>query len=238
MSRILALAPSGFGKTTSIGKNEKLNIEGLDPKTTFLVSVKGKPLPFPNAKDYIITDAQKKFRRGNRVISNNPEEIAEILILLASPQSPFTTVVLDDTNYLMQDWYMDNALKTGWDAPKKIGYFMGKLFGAIEKYQDPNRHIIVLAHGEEVPTKDGRTYTKFKTTGKMVDEYVTPEGLFEITLVGKSRFDQSTKKVIKEFVTNEDEYLSSPKSPYGMFEDLYIPNDLGYIIKKVQEFYK
>lgn len=70
------------------------------------------------------------------------------------------------------------------------------------------------------------------------DEYITPEGLFEITLIGKSRFDQSTKKVIKEFVTNEDEYLSSPKSPYGMFDDLYIPNDLGYIIKKVQEFYK
>ena len=35
----------------------------------------------------------------------------------------------------------------------------------------------------------------------MVDEYVTPEGKFDITLIGISRFDGSQKKVVKEFIT-------------------------------------
>lgn len=53
-------------------------------------------------------------------------------------------------------------------TPKKIGYFMGKIFSAIEKYGDSDKNIIVLAHGEEVPQQDGRIYLKMKTTGKMV----------------------------------------------------------------------
>lgn len=58
---------------------------------------------------------------------------------------------------------MDNKL-----TPKKIGYFMGKIFAAIEQYGDSNKNVIILAHGEEVPQQDGRVYLKMKTTGKMV----------------------------------------------------------------------
>ena len=180
--------------------------------------------------------AQKsKVATGNRYISNNPEEIATLLEQLL--QSPYKNIVVDDFNYLMQDYYMDNALKGGWDTPKKIGYFMGKIFSAIEKYGDSDKNIIILAHGEEVPQQDGRIYLKMKTTGKMVDEYVTPEGKFDVTLVGRSRFDAGQKKIVKEFITNEDEFTSSPKSPYGMFPELYIPNDLGLVVAKVNEYY-
>ena len=121
MSRILCLAPSGFGKSSAIGNIPELGIKGLDPKTTYLISVKGKALPFPNAKDYIIT-TKDKIKEGNRIVTNIPEDVADILSVLSSENSPYKTVVVDDLNYLMQDWYMENALKTGWDAPKKIGY--------------------------------------------------------------------------------------------------------------------
>lgn len=112
---------------------------------------------------------------------------------------------------------------------------MGKIFDAIEKYGDTDKNIIVLAHGEEMPQPDGRIYLKMKTTGKMVDEYVTPEGKFDITLVGRTKLE--SKKIVKEFITNEDEYTASPKSPYGMFESLYIPNDLGLVIDAVKNYY-
>jgi hypothetical protein len=72
----------------------------------------------------------------------------------------------------------------------------------------------------------------------MVDEYVTPEGKFDITIIGKSRFDASSKTVVKEYLTNEDEFTSSAKSPYGMFNSLYVPNDLGYIVETANEYYK
>lgn len=235
MSRILVLAKSGFGKTFSIGEIPELEHIGLNPKETYIISVTSKPLTFPKSRELYKVAQKGKAATGNRYISNNPEEIAALLDQLL--QSPYKNIVVDDFNYLMQDYYMDNALKGGWDVPKKVGYFMGKIFSAIEKYGDSDKNIIILAHGEEVPQQDGRIYLKMKTTGKMVDEYVTPEGKFDVTLVGKSRFDAGQKKIIKEFITNEDEFISSPKSPYGMFPELYIPNDLGLVIAKVNEYY-
>lgn len=44
------------------------------------------------------------------------------------------------------------------------------------------------------------------------------------------------KKVLKQFVTNYDGQFPA-KSPVGMFEETYIPNDLGYVISKVEEYY-
>jgi hypothetical protein len=70
---------------------------------------------------------------------------------------------------------------------------------------------------------------------KMLDEKVTLEGLFTILLYGKTTFDTTEKKSSKVFVTNYDgEYPA--KSPHGMFKDLYIPNDLGYVARKIKEY--
>lgn len=236
MSRILVLAKSGFGKTFSLGKVPEINHVGLKPEETYVISVTSKPLTFPGSKNLYKVCSVDKPTEGNRIISNNPEQIAQIIENLL--KSPYKNIVIDDFNYLMQDYYMANALKGGWDTPKKIGYFMSKIFEAIEKYGDSDKNIIVLAHGEEIEQPDGRKYIKMKTTGRMVDEYITPEGKFDVTLVGKTRIEASSKTVIKEFVTNEDEFTSSPKSPYGMFDSLYIPNDLGIVVEKVNSYYK
>jgi hypothetical protein len=235
MARSLVLAPSGFGKSTSIGKTEELNIQGLNPEETYVISVTSKPLPFKGSqKTYPITTLEK-MKEGRRIITNDADTVAKALNILV--ESPIKNVVLDDFNYIMQDYYMDNALSKGWDAPKIIGAKMGKIFKAIERYQDVNKNIIVLAHGEAVTNPDGRIYFKLKTTGKMVDEYITPEGKFDITLVGVSRWDTDKKKVVKEYITNESEQYSSPKSPIGMFDTLAIPNDLGLVIEKINHYY-
>ena len=114
---------------------------------------------------------------------------------------------------------------------------MGKIFNCFEQLDEAGKNIFVLAHGEAVPNPDGRTYLKLKTTGKMVDEYVTPEGKFDITLLGVSKYDSTQKKVIKEYLTNENEYYSSAKSAPGMFDTLLIPNDLGIVEQKINSYY-
>lgn len=239
MARILGLAPSGFGKTTGILKisepEKGIEFEGLDPQNTYLISKTTKPLPVRGQAKIWPLAALTDLKSGRRVVCRNPHEAVDVLNNLYA--SPIKNVVMDDFNYYMQDWYMENALRTGWDAPKQIGYDTGRIFKAIEQFEDADRHIIVLAHGENVPVPGGRMYTKMKTTGKMVDEYVTPEGKFDVVLVGKSKWDSTAKKVIKNYVTNEDEDYSSPKSPLGMFKELYISNDLGPIVRAVTDYY-
>lgn len=239
MSRILGLAKSGFGKSTGIGPTPELNIVGLDPKNTYVLSVTTKPLPFRNSDALYKVTTWDNIRGGRRVTDSNPSHIEAALKELAkAPSSAIKNVVLDDFNYLMQDWYMENAHKTGWEAPKKIGMDMGKIFKAIELFNGIDKNVIVLAHGEDITQPDGRIYTKMKTTGKMVDEYVTPEGKFDVVLVGRSSYDSTTKKVIKQYLTNEDEFYMSAKSPYGMFDEPLVSNDLGSIVEKVEKYYK
>ena len=113
MSKILILAKSGFGKSTSIGEIPELGIKGLDPKTTYLISCVNKPLPFRGAnKKFVITTPDNP-TGGNRVITNDAEIIAKIINMLV--KSPYKNIVLDDMNYISQDYYMKNALKGGWD---------------------------------------------------------------------------------------------------------------------------
>lgn len=236
MSIIIAIAASGFGKSTSICNIPELGIKGLDPKKTFLISVKNKALPVKGGGNYIVTTPDK-LSNGNRIITNDGIEISKALVALAS--SPFTNIVIDDFNYIMQDFYMRDALKGGWDTPKKIGYTIGQIFSTFNLYKPPvQKNIFILAHGEEIPTPDGRTTVKMKTTGKMVNEYCTPEGLAEITLIGSSRFDTSSKKVVREYLVNETEHIVGAKSPFGMFDSTTIPNDLGRVDEAIRKYYE
>ena len=234
MSKVLILAKSGFGKSTSIGEIPELGLKGLDPKTTYLISCVNKPLPFRGANKKFVVTTPNNPTGGNRVITNDAEIVAKIINMLA--KSPYKNIVLDDMNYMAQDYYMKNALKGGWDTPKKIGYNTGLVFDAINAVPE-DKNIICLAHYEEYKDKNGDSISyKYKSTGNMVDSYITPEGKFEIVLYGKSSFDEKEKKSIREFVTNDDGVYPA-KSPIGMF-DLYIPNDLGLVVDKIAEYYE
>lgn len=123
MAKILVLAKSGFGKSTSIGEIPELGLKGLNPETTYLISAVNKPLPFRNGnskyKKVVVTvpptdqNFASQIAGGNRLISNDAEVIAATMELLAN--SPFENIVFDDMNYVSQDFYMKNALKGGWD---------------------------------------------------------------------------------------------------------------------------
>ena len=118
MPKILILAKSGFGKSSSIGKNidenRGIDIKGLNPENTYIVSVTSKPLPFKGSNALFPVTSLDKIKDGKRVICKNAAEVEQALIVLSG--SPNINIVIDDFNYLMQDWYMANALAKGWDG--------------------------------------------------------------------------------------------------------------------------
>lgn len=237
MSKILVLAPSGFGKSTSIGSVPEYNLKGLVPEETFIISATSKPLPFRKSGSVYKTIDKGKpptKENGNRFISNVGEEVAKVISYVVDNRPDIKNILIDDMNYIMQDMYMNQALKTGFDVFKKIGKAMDDIFSAMERAVDKN--VICLAHYEEYKDSTGDTLSyRFKTVGKMVQDYITPEGKYDIVLFGKQTMGED-KKVVKQFVTNFDGQYPS-KSPVGMFEEQYIPNDLGYVIEKVEEYY-
>lgn len=241
MAKILVLAKSGFGKTTSYCGREKFGIKGLNPKNTYIIQCVGRALPnqeFKLAPSAEIADLAK----GNRVqvdcISGIErfKRVAEIIEALK--KSPYKNIVIDDFNYLCQDFYMANAMKGGWETPKQIGYGMGLVFDAFKGFPE-NKNLICCAHYEEYKDKNGDSISyKFKTTGKMVDDYITPEGKFDIILFGLSSFDNETKKPVKEFLKEFDgEYPA--KDSLGVLDNLpdKFINDLSIVTDELERIY-
>lgn len=240
MAKILILALSGFGKTTSWAGRKKLGIIGLNPKDTYVIQCIGRGVPNPEFK--LCPSAEiKDMAKGNRInveaISglDRFKRVADILRNLKS--SPYRNVVIDDFNYLMQDYFMANAMKGGWQTPKEIGYGMGLIFDAFKGFPE-NKHIYVCAHYEKVNDNDGQVTYQMKTTGKMVTEYCTPQGKFDIMLYGKQSFDESKHQAIKVFVKDFDGTFPA-KDSLGVLDDLpdELPNDLSIIDSKLKEVY-
>jgi hypothetical protein len=234
MAKVLILAPSGLGKSTSIGNIPELGITGLKPEETFIISATSKPLPFKGSqKNYPVGKPNDADIR--RYISNDGEKVAAAIKYIIENKKEVINIVVDDSNYIMQDYYMANSLKKGYDTFKEIGKFMDAVFNAMEQTEKIN--FFMLAHYEEFKDSSADTISyRFKTVGKMVNDYITPEGKFDIVLYGRQSYSEQDKKVTKQFVTNYDGQFPA-KSPVGMFKDLYIPNDLGVVKQTIDEYY-
>lgn len=242
MAKILVLGLSGSGKSTSISKNEKLSIIGLDPKETFIIACTNKDLPFRGwknqykrakviIKDKVVDDVADE---GNYYQTNNAISVANLIIKINEKRNDINNIVIDDSNYMFSDYYMANSMKGGYGVFNKIGFMAGRLFAAIESVNDKN--VILMGHYQEYRSKtnDEISY-KYKVPGTMVDKYTNVEGKFSIVLFADQEYNDQTKIIEKFFITNYDGTFPA-KTGYGLFSDLHIKNDLGYVLMKIKEY--
>lgn len=249
MAKILILAETGFGKTISAsGCYEPelgIDIKGLNPEETYFISVTSKPLPRRGSnKLYPVVypvlnsgiEAMKNvLYYGRRVITTDGYLVAQVIDALNA--TPIKNIVIDDSNYLMQDFMMEKSLQTGWDAPKKAGHFMSKVFAAMERGGHLGKNFFMLAHYESYKKNNSEEISfKMKTTGNTVGNNITPEGKFDITLFGMVEADVKAKTATRYYLTNHDGTFPA-KSPPGVFPSLRIPNDLGYVLECIEAYY-
>lgn len=68
----------------------------------------------------------------------------------------------------------------------------------------------------------------------MLDSVITLEGLFTYVFFTTVQRDESNKTGYK-FITNSEGSCTA-KSPMGLFEDLYIDNDLSLVVNRITEY--
>lgn len=114
---------------------------------------------------------------------------------------------------------------------------MGLIFDSFKNFPE-NKNLICYAHYEEYKDKNGDSLSyRFKSVGKMTDDYITPEGKFDIILFGKQSFNAETKQAVKVFVKEYDgEYPA--KDSIGALDAMEneIPNDMSIVVKAIDEF--
>lgn len=226
MSSIAIVGKSGSGKSTSYGSIPELGIKGLNPKTTVLINVGGKDLPFRGwTKVY---NGHPK-DGGNYIETSDADVIAKSIKNISDNMKNVTDIIIDDAQYIMAFEFMRRAKEAGFGKFADLGVNISKVLEAARNTRKDLK-VYFLWHPEE----DKDTGFKMMTVGKMVNDYLTLEGLFSVILytnVSKG----ADNKIQYQFVTNNDGKYPA-KSPVGMFSETYIPNDLGYVSQLIDSY--
>jgi hypothetical protein len=198
---VLILGQSGTGKSYSM-KNFKED-------EICLISVQKSLLPFRKKfSEVVVTDSYTKIIE---TIKNTDKKV----------------IVIDDTQYLMCNEFMRRATEKGFDKFTEIAQNFWSL--VVQEVNNLADDVIVylLCH----TSTDENGVEKMKTIGKLVDEKITPEGLFTIVLktaVSDGQYYFITQNNGKDTV----------KSPEEMFSTYAINNDLKYVDEKIRNYYE
>ena len=226
MASIAVVGKSGTGKSTSYGQFPDICIKGLNPKETVIINVAGKDLPFRGWKKLY---TGKISEGGNYFENSDAAQIASAIQYISNSRPDVKNIVIDDSQYIMAFEFMRRAKENGYGKFADLGVNLGKVLDAAKNTRSDLK-VYFLWHPEE----EKETGFKMKTVGKMVDDYLTLEGLFTVILYTKVT-KGNDNKVKYEFVTNHDGYYPS-KSPIGMFKDLYVSNDLGVVSETIDKY--
>lgn len=221
---MLILGESGNGKTTSL--------RNLDSDKTFIISTTSKPLPWRGWKKVYAKFDPKDNPNGNWYQTSKSNQITKIVKFINAKRPEIKNIVIDDAQYTMAFEYMDRRTETGFQKFADIGGDFTDLLRVADSLRDDIK-LIFTAHSENTGDAMNPHWT-LKTVGKLVSEKVTPEGLFTYVFYAMAVPGDGDRMNYK-FLTNTDgEHVA--KTPMGMFEDLYIDNDLAEIIKVIDAY--
>lgn len=226
MAELIAIVgESGSGKTTSI--------RNLNPEHTFIISTTGKRpgIKGANKKYPTFTITEGKIN-GNFFATSNVDQIGKVLNIIDKKMPYITTVVIDDFQYVMGFEAMDRAKEKSYDKFTDIAQHAYQVLKTSMNMRD-DLNVVVSTHSENTGDRIS-PYYKMKTLGKMLDSVITLEGLFTYVLFTTVQRDDDGRASYR-FVTNSDGTCTA-KSPMGLFDDIYVDNDLDMVINRIKEY--
>ena len=135
--------------------------------------------------------------------------------------------VIDDSQYLLVNELFDRAKEVGYQKYTDMALAFRNLVHAVN-HNLPDDVIVYFLHHTETDSNTGKT--KAKTVGRMIDQYLTLEGCFDVVLLA------AIDGTDHYFITQSDGYTTA-KSPAEMFPDVKIPNDLAAVDKAIREYW-
>ena len=188
------------------GSGKTYAVKNMDPEKVGIFLVEKPRLPF-----------KKEFKCKKNAT------YMDILKALADPK--LKQYVIDDSQYLLVNEFFDRAGETGYQKFTDMALnFRNLIHFVINKA--PDDVIVYFLHHTET---DNNGRIKAKTIGKMLDEKLTVEGLFDIVL--RTQVDPDGHW----FVTQSNG-SDTVKSPEEMFPQK-IPNDLAAADTTIRAYY-
>ena len=220
----LIMGASGTGKSTSI--------KTLDPKETVIFNVLKKRLPFKGSNS--LYNAENK----NMFNVDSYEAIVTYLQSLSANAKNVKNVIIDDITYVMRKEYFKTAKQTGFNKFVDMAAHFQSIISTAENMRD-DINVFMLIHCEEVISDNTIVGYKPSTVGKLIDSSYNPVEVVPILLFSKVKFDDKGNATFGFYTHRcmEGSVEIPAKSPADMFDEDFIPNDLGYVVAKMNEYY-
>lgn len=220
---VMILGKSGTGKSTAI--------KTLDPKNTLIINVLKKRLPFKGSSGMYSKEAKNLF---------NVDDYAMVCNLLeaVNKKEEYKNVVIDDMGYIMRKEFFMRAKEAGFQKYTDFGAHFQKIISTIESMRD-DVTVFMILHCEEIISDNIIVGYKVATVGKLLDTTYNPIEVVPTVLFSAVRYDEKGLPSYG-FITHRiiDRSAEIPaKSPDGMFDEEFIPNDLQYVVDKMNEYY-
>ena len=174
------------GKSASIMPNENLGLKGLNPAETVILSFSGKQLPVKGANSLYPRDL--KISEGGRFLHvKDVKSVPSIVKFISEKRPEIKNIVMEDAQYSMANEFMARAKESGYGRFTDIGVNFAAWMTAVENSRE-DLYCYIIWH----PEKNSSGDYQMKTVGKMVQDYLTPEGLLDIILYADCEKDSSS----------------------------------------------
>ena len=216
----MAISAFVLGNT---GMGKSYSLRNLDPKRTLVIQAIKQPLPFKGSREnFKVWDKDKQ--EGQVIHTDNTKSM--INIITKAKEKGKDIIVIDDFQYIMSNDYMRNWEEKGYEKYSRLGHSVWDLIMKVNNDVDDDTRVYFLGHTEENDLGE----VKIKTIGKLLDDKVVLEGLTTIVLRA-IMMDRKYK------FSTQNNGKDTCKSPYGMFDEEFIDNDLNMVDDKICEYY-
>jgi hypothetical protein len=197
---VLILGESGSGKTYAV--------KNMEPEKVGVFLVEKPRLPFKKEFPHICKNAGYN------------------IILRTLAESNMRQYVIDDSQYLLVNEFFDRAGEVGYQKFTDMALNFRNLIHFIIR-KTPDDVIVYMLHHTDT---DANGKVKAKTIGRMLDEKLTVEGLFDIVL--KTEVNPEG-----HWFRTQSNGNDTVKAPEGLFQEPLIPNDLAVVDAAIRDYY-
>lgn len=220
----MLLGKSGTGKSTSI--------KTLDPKETIVINTLKKRLPFKGSASMYSVENKNLFQKEDYL------EVISLLRNISEKGASIKNIILDDMIYIMRKEYFKRAKETGYGKYTELAQHFQQIISTCEGLRD-DLNVFFILHSEDVQSDKTTVGYKVSTIGQLVDNQYNPVEVVPMVLYSAIKYDDKGNPQYGFYTHRcmEGTVEIPAKSPDGMFEQDFIPNDLGMVVKSMNEYY-
>jgi hypothetical protein len=138
----------------------------------------------------------------------------------------------------MRKEYFRRAKEPGYGKYTELAQHFQNIIQTIERMK-PETNVFLLLHSEDVTSDNSTVGFKVSTVGSLLDKQYNPVEVVPTVLYSAVKFDDKGKPTYGFYTHKvmEGSVEIPAKSPDEMFTEDFIPNDLGAIVKVMNEYF-